>query len=190
MIFETSHSHWNLPAVPLKLHAVTAHRSQAPVSPGALRSDHGRTSTCNACFLPSGSEATSIGFHALWLAPTATSLCTGIPRPLRQRLFPINFVVTLSYLWGDVKYFLAVAAYSLLRMILPLMVLGSSVRNSTMRGYLYGAVWVLTYCWISFFNSSVPSVPCTRTNAGLDDLPAYRIPAPQRRRTPKHRAAP
>ena len=34
--------------------------------------------------------------------------------------------------------------FSLLRMIFPLVVLGSSVRNSTMRGYLYGAVRFLT----------------------------------------------
>ena len=31
------------------------------------------------------------------------------------------------------------------RRILPFTVLGSSVINSTIRGYLYGAVWVFTY---------------------------------------------
>ncbi len=34
--------------------------------------------------------------------------------------------------------------HSLLRMIFPLVVFGRLSRNSTMRGYLYGAVWVLT----------------------------------------------
>ncbi len=33
---------------------------------------------------------------------------------------------------------------SLFLWIFPLIVLGSSVRNSTILGYLYGAVWVLT----------------------------------------------
>ena len=38
--------------------------------------------------------------------------------------------------------------------ILPLMVFGSVFTNSIWRGYLYGAVLVLTKFWISFTNSS------------------------------------
>ncbi|MPN59460.1 hypothetical protein SDC9_207181 [bioreactor metagenome] len=36
-------------------------------------------------------------------------------------------------------------SYSSLRMIFPLVVFGRFSRNTTMRGYLYGAVWLLTY---------------------------------------------
>ncbi len=41
------------------------------------------------------------------------------------------------------------------RLILPLIVLGSSLTNSIIRGYLYGAVTFFTWFWSSFLRSSL-----------------------------------
>ena len=52
----------------------------------------------------------------------------GAPQGQRKLTPPVGF--------ADSPLKEGAETYSLLRMILPLMVLGSSVRNSTMRGYL------------------------------------------------------
>ena len=58
-----------------------------------------------------------------------------------------------------------------LRLILPPMVLGSSSTNSTMRGYLYGAVVFFTWFCSSLTSSSVGSKPRASTTVAFTTLP-------------------
>ena len=62
-------------------------------------------------------------------------------------------------------------ARSSARLILPLAVFGSESANSTMRGYLYGAVSVFTCSWSSRASASPGSCPSRSTTTARTTCP-------------------
>ena len=122
-----------------------------PINPYAFTQQSRRGSTCRttAFFLPTQRLQTRKTFR--WLAPTAISLqvrfseYSSSTSLSEYRYFSTTLVICQGFYRNYFEKILPIQEhYSLFLCILPLMVLGSSVRNSTILGYLYGAVCFLT----------------------------------------------
>ena len=130
--------------------AAQAAPHRTPASPARSRGGHGKVLRPTAFFLPAR------GIQMLPGSASAARTCRRLSETGDPFAFPfIAFIKDCTYLISFLricqsnspvfhKFSVLSYYYSLLRWILPLTVLGSSSLNSTIRGYLYGAVWLLT----------------------------------------------